>query len=49
MCNKVNNRLGIFVVNYPAAPIGIYVEASLDEAVDGPIRSYVKKSLKSFL
>ena len=44
----MNNRLSVFVVTFPAARIGIYVEASLDEAVDGPICSYVTKSMKSF-
>ena len=37
---KVNNRFSVLVVNFPAAPVGVYVEASLDEVADGPIRNW---------
>ena len=33
----MNSRLSIFVVNFAAAPIGVYIEASLDVVIDGPI------------
>ena len=36
----MNNRLSVFVVNFPAAPVGVYVEASLAEVVGGPIRTW---------
>ena len=50
----MNNRLSVFVVNFPAPPVGVYIEASLDEVIDGPIRTWsssylVRKSMKSFL
>ena len=46
----MNNRLSVFVVNFPAAFVGVYVKASLDEVVDRWSNSYlVRKSMKSFL
>ena len=36
----MNNRLSVFVVSFPTAPVDEYVEASLDEGVDGLIHSW---------
>ena len=35
----MNNRLSVFVVKFPAALVDVYVEAFLDEVVDGHVIS----------